>query len=138
MMRKRNRIAYTLLSICLLMQIAMAFPHHHHSETYCFHADVLPCSAEDACTDGMHHANDEDKHGCGTACVSQMMCGAPSHSVQDCTPDYSFYSILYSLSSDIFRILPCEAERVSEVVYIEILHARSFVRSSGRRAPPVV
>lgn len=136
---RRKNISCALLFICLLMQVAMAFPHHHHSDLYCFHADLLPCESESRCTDGMHHTDDEDKHACDTACVSQFRCGIPQHSLSDWTPDYSFYAVLYSFAGDLFRFVFPELTAFSESsVYIEGLHGRLMAHASGRRAPPVV
>ena len=153
MKERRKYIAYWLLLVCMVMQIASVFPHHHHSELFCLHADLTACAGEDcdtdgmhhegdltACagedcdTDGMHHEGDGDRHTCSAGCVTHIQSGTPDDAVPHLSPDYSFYLILYTFDTLLHRASECFS-RV-DAVYVENLHAQDVACATGLRAPP--
>ena len=94
--------------VCMVMQIASVFPHHHHSELFCLHADLATCAGEDCNTAGMHHEGDGDRHTCTVGCVTLL-------------------HLVY---------MP-EATLLSDGMYIENLHTQDVACNTGLRAPPV-
>ena len=97
--------------VCMVMQIASVFPHHHHSELFCLHADLATCAGEDCNTAGMHHEGDGDRHTCTVGCVTHFQCATTGHHQDTVAPDYTFYS--------------------------ENLHTQDVACNTGLRAPPV-
>ena len=134
MKERRKYIAYWLLLVCMVMQIASVFPHHHHSELFCLHADLTACAGEDCDTDGMHHEGDGDRHTCSAGCVTHIQSGTPDDAVPHLSPDYSFYLILYTFDTLLHRASECFS-RV-DAVYVENLHAQDVACATGLRAPP--
>ena len=98
MKRKRKYITHWFLLVCMVMQIASVFPHHHHSELFCLHADLATCAGEDCNTAGMHHEGDGDRHTCTVGCVTQFQCATTGHHQDTVAPDYTFYSFLYTFA----------------------------------------
>ena len=128
---KRN-IAWTLIFACVVMLLAVAFPHHHHHDlTLCMHADLHTCGAD--CTKGEHHH--QPYHECQNGCVAffQSSMPQPAHHIN---PDYSFFVYLDSLK-DCFRIVLFEnhaieypEDRPERLISPECWH------TGGLRAPP--
>ena len=81
--------------VCMVMQIASVFPHHHHSELFCLHADLATCAGEDCNTAGMHHEGDGDRHTCTVGCVTHFQCATTGHHQDTVAPDYTFYSFAF-------------------------------------------
>ncbi len=120
---KRTRvISYVLFVICIFMQVAMAYPHHHHAESLCVSADMQ-----------QHHDDDADNHSCTSDCVTKFQCGTP-HQAPHLIPIYSFYTLVYEP-----RIPDAAVSGffLPEAVFTEKLHARTVGQTANRRAPPV-
>ena len=135
MKEKRKYIAHWLLLVCMVMQIASVFPHHHHSETFCLHADLTACAGEDCNAEGMHHEGDGDRHTCTAGCVTHIQSGTPDHTVFHLSPDYSFYLILYTFDTLLHQV--SEGITSTDAVYVEHLHAQETACATGLRAPPM-
>ena len=44
-MKRKRRLAWVLLTVCMVMLVASVFPHHHHADlTLCLHADMDACA----------------------------------------------------------------------------------------------
>ncbi len=133
--RRKNR-AWILLAICLLMQVAEVFPHHHHADYFCLHPDLATCAGSASCADQMHHEGDGDRHTCSSGCVTHFQC-ATSHPHQDSVvPDYAFYTILYTFTYLLNLVYVPEASQLYDGMYIENLHTQDVARDTGLRAPP--
>lgn len=139
--------SWALIAICVLMQIAMVFPHHHHSEVFCLDHDMAACTEVALCDCGvnvicrhhdgshMHHSGDADRHSCSSGCVTHFVCNTP-HSFH-LVPDYSFYTFLYAFEGEFWLKELVEMRLfVGEAVFVEHLHARYICRAGGLRAPP--
>lgn len=148
MKEKARRIySWALIAICILMQIATVFPHHHHAGVFCLEHDMAVCTTMALCDCGagvkcthhdgsyMHHSGDADQHSCTSGCVTHFVCSAP-HGFH-LAPDYSFCTILYTPDDELWlKELSCMRLFAEETVYVEHLHARYICRAGGLRAPP--
>ena len=145
--RIRKGQSWTLVVICVLMQIAMVFPHHHHSDIFCLDHDMAACTEAALCgcedralcthhdDSHMHHSGDADRHSCTSGCVSHFVCGTP-HNLH-LVPDYSFYTLIYAPDDELWLKERAEMRLfVEEAVFVEHLHARHICRAGGLRAPP--
>lgn len=121
----------------MVMQIASVFPHHHHSELFCLHADLATCAGKDCNTAGMHHEGDGDRHTCTVGCVTHFQCATTGHHQDTVAPDYTFYSILYTFTYLLHLVYMPEAALLSDGMYIENLHTQDVACNTGLRAPPV-
>lgn len=129
--------SYILLAICILMLVARVLPHHHHSEIFCLSEDLVAHQVTPECKGDMHHSDDADRHTCTSACVTNFQFGTPDHHGSDVTPDYSFYTILYSLVAILhLPLCPVSDADTERALYAESLHARNCVQTAGLRAPP--
>lgn len=129
--------SFFLLAICMLMQVAAVFPHHHHSEYFCLHPDLEACAGETSCTGQMHHEGDGDRHTCTVGCITHFQCATSGHHRDSAVPDYTFYSILYTFTYLLCLEYMPEGNRFSDGMYIENLHTQNVVHNTGLRAPPV-
>ena len=134
---ERKLKSYFLLVVSILMLVASVFPHHHHDLYFCVAHDLETCPASVECPDHLHHTGDEDNHACTSSCVTHFAFSAPDSHGTDLSPAYSYSLLIYPFLLTLERLssfendLPCPYS-----VYIERLHARHFVASSGLRAPP--
>ena len=107
---ERKLKSYFLLVVSILMLVASVFP---------------------------HHPGDEDNHACTSSCVTHFAFSTPDSHGTDLSPAYSYSLLIYPFLLTLERLssfendLPCPYS-----AYIERLHARHFVASSGLRAPP--
>lgn len=122
MLKRRRFISYVLFVICIFMQVAMAYPHHHHAEWVCVSADMQ-----------QHHDDDADNHSCAPDCVTKFQCGTP-HQAPHIVPIYSFYTLVYEP-----KVPNVTVHRTfrPEAAFAEHLHTQTAERASNRRAPPV-
>ena len=133
---KRKLNTYLLLTVCLLMLVVEAFPHHHHNGALCLNTDIEMCgSASPADKGGKHQPGDEDRHTCDTTCITHFSFQSSSHHV-DCTPDYAFCTLLYTLANIINQESYLSGVTKKHLYYIERLHARHFSAVRNFRAPP--
>lgn len=133
---KRKLNTYLLLTVCLLMLVVEAFPHHHHNGALCLNTDIEMCgSASPADKGGKHQSGDEDRHTCDTTCITHFSFQSSSHHV-DCTPDYAFCTLLYTLADIINQESDLSGVTKKHLYYIERLHARHFSAVRNFRAPP--
>lgn len=136
-MMRRKLKSYFLLAVCMLMLVAQVFPHHHHSDIFCLSADIVSHGITETCSGNMHHSDDADRHSCSSICVTNFQFSTPDHHLSDITPDYSFYSILYSLASECYGlVLSVNGFDTDWAQYVESLHVHYFVQVAGFRAPP--
>lgn len=129
--------SFFLLAICLLMQVAEVFPHHHHSDYFCLHPDLEVCAEGTSCADRMHHEGDGDRHTCTAGCITHFQCATPDQHRDTLAPDYTFYSILYTFMYLLHLVYMPEATLLSDGMYIENLHTQDVACNTGLRAPPV-
>lgn len=139
-MKKQRLWAYVLLTVCMLMQVAEVFPHHHHAGYYCLASDLVNEAREAGCDDAMHHSDDADRHACGADCIANFQCSVQHKDVLHPVPDYSFHFIFYALSDSCRLLVPWEEKKAEYTVfpYANSLYACAFVRSTGLRAPPFI
>lgn len=134
---ERKLKSYFLLVVSILMLVASVFPHHHHDLYFCVAHDLETCPASVECPDHLHHTGDEDNHACTSSCVTHFAFSAPDSHGTDLSPAYSYSLLIYPFLLTLERLssfendLPCPFS-----AYIERLHTRHFVASSGLRAPP--
>lgn len=136
---RRRMWAYVLLTVCMLMQVAEVFPHHHHAGHYCLAPDLVQAVRTATCPDHMHHSDDADRHTCGSDCITNFQCSVSNKDIPHIAPDHSFYFLLYSLLDSSELLVPWRNERTRQTVfpYVSALYVCALVRSTGLRAPPV-
>lgn len=132
---KHGMKTYVLLAVSLLMLAAGTFPHHHHGEKLCTDSDLETCMPPlHRADDSAHYPGDEDKHACGSTCITRF--SVPSfHHRTDCTPGYSSCTLLF--------FPPCtvpdgkEMHRSGKTIRnTGKLHARHCSDVRNFRAPP--
>lgn len=136
-MKQRLR-TYILLVASILMLVAGSFPHHHHNENLCLNEDIETCtpSAHDS-GPAKHRPGDADNHMCGTTCVTHFSFSTSQHHT-DCTPCYSFFTLIYLLSDQLPEMSGMSGLSDETSYYIEQLHARHFSAVRNFRAPPTL
>lgn len=133
---KKSLKTYILLSVSILMLVAGAFPHHHHNESLCLNEDIETCTPPSHSSDNAkHHPGDADNHMCDTTCITHFSFST-SHHHTDCTPCYSFFTLIYSLSGIISEGTDAPGSSDEIAYYIESLHARHFSAVRNFRASP--
>ena len=139
-MKKQRLWAYVLLTVCMLMQVAEVFPHHHHSGYYCLASDLVDEVRKASCDSSMHHSDDADRHTCGTDCIANFQCSAQQKDVLHLASDYFFHFIFLPMSDSCRLLAPCEEKKVECTVfsYVSSLYTCAIVRSTGLRAPPFI
>ena len=138
---KKEMKAYLLLVVCMLMQVAAVFPHHHHSDRFCMRADLVGHPLTEACmtsgAEGIHHSDDADSHSCSAGCITKFQVASLIHQEVSVEPGYTFFSILYPLYEAVRLLVGMPLKAIDlEAVYIERLHARYVLWAIGLRAPP--
>ena len=133
-MKRKRRLAWVLLTVCMVMLVASVFPHHHHADlTLCLHADMDTCAP--GCPDVPHsHPCGTD---CGNACVTFFRCSVPQHT-PSVRPVVSHLFHLF-LMPPARRLQPVEVQTLCRVsCYVERLHPVEGRHVHGLRAPPRV
>ena len=143
-MKQRRFIAWMLMVVSIVMLTASVLPHHHHQEILCLQHDVEACECSHGCAG--HHEHHEHEghcshgnHACGTDCVTHFQTVTPEMGNMDVSPDYSFCSLLYTVSDILSIPLPIPESRAKQsYFYLEKLHSTCLWHVMGLRAPPVV
>lgn len=137
---KREFKSYLLLVICVLTQVVAVFPHHHHADNLCLQSDWEVLCAVHGEKDSCPHdvpAENAAHNCCGGSCATNLQFASSDNHSADVSPDYSFYSILYSfLTTCRTWMLPEVSSSQEKGIYVERLYARNVLRASGLRAPP--
>lgn len=135
-MGKRQK-AYVLLIICVLMQVASAFPHHHHGSLFCLHSDAVCCKTFCECCENTFPDDNKEAHTCGTDCITHFQCASPDSHHLVLVPDYTSYTFIYPGTGDSCILSPDFILTAKELFcYSEALYSREIPRSLGLRAPP--
>lgn len=137
---KKRMWAYILLTVCILMQVAEVFPHHHHAGYYCLAPDLVHAARTETCADHMHHSDDTDRHTCGADCIANFQCSVSNKDIVHIAPDHSFNFLFYSFLDCAELLAPWANRKPEKTVfsYVNSLYTCAFVRSTGLRAPPAV
>ena len=142
-MKQRRFIAWMLMIVSMVMLTASVLPHHHHQEILCLQHDVEACECSSHC-EGNHHEHHQHeghcshgKHACGSDCVTHFQILTPDKISVDVSPDYSFCSLLYTLSDILSIPLPLSEKKANlSYFYLEKLHPTCLWHVMGLRAPP--
>ncbi|WP_455671570.1 DUF6769 family protein [Phocaeicola sp.] len=136
-MKRRRYIAWALMLVSIIMLTASVLPHHHHQEILCLQHDVTACGCE--CSDHHHNETPGEKHTCNAGCVTKFKSVTPDKSQDSVSPDYSFCSLMYTLTDIlILPLRPSESKTKLYTYYLERLHSTCFPHVIGLRAPPYV
>ena len=144
-MKQRRFIAWMLMIVSMVMLTASVLPHHHHQEILCLQHDVEACECASHC-EGKHHDHhhheghcSHGKHACGSDCITHFQTLTPDKASVDVSPDYSFCSLLYTVSDILSIPLPLSEKRANlSYFYLEKLHSTGVLPVMGLRAPPVL
>ncbi|WP_300724512.1 DUF6769 family protein [uncultured Bacteroides sp.] len=130
----RHIVIYLFVVICIIMQLAVAFPHHHHADVYCMH----PQKTEQAsCGNEMHHSDPESGTPCGTDCITRLKFNS-SVQTHHLSPDYTFYTLLYTVADAHFGALSASSIcKGYPETHADNLYSRYVARDKGLRAPPI-
>lgn len=135
-MGKRQK-SYVLLVICILMQVASAFPHHHHGRFFCMHSDLTYCASLDECCGNTCPEKNGEAHTCGTDCITHFQCASPDSHNFTFTSGDTFCTILYFCFCEFSLLSPDLLSKGRELpLYCEALYSTETVRPVGLRAPP--
>lgn len=137
-MKRRRYIAWILMWVSIIMLTASVLPHHHHQEILCLQHDVSVCN----CHCPQHHqqndASDEN-HTCNAGCVTKFKSVTPDRAQDSVSPDYSFCSLLYTVTDVLVLSLRLsEHNTLDYIYYLEKLHSTCLPHVKGLRAPPYV
>ena len=141
-MRQRRFIEWILMIVSMVMLTASVLPHHHHQEILCLQHDVEACECSHDCTDANGHHQHEGhcshgKHACGSDCITHFQTLTPDKSSVDVSPQYSFCSLLYTVSDILSIPLPISEKKANpSYFYLEKLHSTCIGHVMGLRAPP--
>ena len=130
--------------VSMVMLTASVLPHHHHQEILCLQHDVEACECSHGCVEHHEHHQHEGhcshgKHACGSDCVTHFQILTPDKISVDVSPDYSFCSLLYTVSDILSIPLPLSEKKANlSYFYLEKLHSTCLWHVMGLRAPPVV
>lgn len=138
-MKRRRYIAWILMMVSMIMLTASVLPHHHHQEILCLQHDVNVCACH--CAAGHSHQNSasDENHTCNAGCVTKFKSVTPDRAQDTVSPDYSFCSLLYTITDVLILSLRLsEHNTLSYNYYLERLHATCLPHVKGLRAPPYV
>lgn len=137
-MKQRRFIAWMLMVVSIVMLTASVLPHHHHQEILCLQPDVETCECTHGCTDHSHENQcSHECDGCGSDCVTHFQILTPERLSGDVSPDYTFCSLLYTVSNLLSIPLPLTGSKASHpYFYLEKLHSIGVPPVAGLRAPP--
>ena len=141
-MKERRFIAWMLMIVSMVMLTASVLPHHHHQEILCLQHDVEACECSHGCVE--HHEHHQHKghcshgkHACGSDCVTHFQTLTSDKVLVDVSPDYSFCSLLYTVSDILSIPLPLSEKKANlSYFYLEKLHSTCLWHVMGLRAPP--
>lgn len=137
-MKRRRYIAWILMMISMIMLTASVLPHHHHQEILCLQHDVKVCACHCAAHDYQNSASDEN-HTCNAGCVTKFKSVTPDKAQDTVSPDYSFCSLLYTITDVLTLSLRLsEHNALTYNYYLERLHTTCLPHVKGLRAPPYV
>ena len=144
-MKQRRFIAWMLMIVSMVMLTASVLPHHHHQEILCLQHDVEACECASHC-EGKHHDHyhheghcSHGKHACGSDCVTHFQTITPDDASVEVSPEYSFCSLLYTVSDILSIPLPLSEKKANlSYFYLEKLHSTGVLPVMGLRAPPFV
>ena len=141
-MRKMGKrvMAYFLMTVCMIMQVAAVMPHHHHNHLLCIHDDLEgcpDCCHPDECGCGSTHEQDGGHHECDACCVTHFLFDQTDAEDDETTPQYTFSFDIHTL----YNTMPCVCHDASgtdddAAGFTELLHDTSAVGSKGLRSPP--
>lgn len=137
--KRKNIIAYFLLTVSLLVLMVTVFPHHHHGSHICPIVLCEKCHTWDC--SGTHNASQDSNHddgnqSCKITCVTQLHYLTPTDSHHNTEADYTFFTLIYPLFHQFELLFQTEDSPEPDIYYHEKLHARFFNESVGLRAPP--
>lgn len=137
-MKRRRYIAWTLVWVCIIMLTASVLPHHHHQEILCLQHEATLCGCP--CVEHDHHKDKKgEKHSCNAGCVTKFKSITPDKLQDNVSPDYSFCSLMYTLTDILLLPLrPSESKTKLYAYYLERLHPTCLPHVTGLRAPPCV
>lgn len=142
-MKQRRFIAWMLMVVSIVMLTASVLPHHHHQEILCLQPDVETCECASGCDSHQHEHHQHEGHcshgcdGCGSDCVTHFQTVTPERMSNDVAPEYTFCSLLYTVSDLLSIPLPLSESKASHsYFYLEKLHAIGGLPMAGLRAPP--
>ena len=130
--------------VSMVMLTASVLPHHHHREILCLQHDAEACRCSDGCHEHHEHHQHEghcshDKHACGSDCITHFQTLTPDKASVDVSPEYSFCSLLYTLSDFLSISFPVLEKKANlSFFYLEKLHSTCIGHVIGLRAPPFV
>lgn len=138
LMKRRRHIAWVLMLVSIIMLAASVLPHHHHQEILCLQHDVSTCAC--GCVEHNHQdAASDANHTCKLGCVTKFKSVTPDKAQDTVSPDYSFCSLLYTVTDVLVLSLQLSGHNThSHTYYFEKLHSTCLPHVMGLRAPPVV
>lgn len=133
-MRKKQKLAWLLLSVCMLMLAVAVFPHHHHRDfSLCVSCEQTSCEDCD-CPGCTHESENKD---CGVSCLTSFKCRVPSQ-LDGIQPCYSFVVVLSGIT-ELLRIrLFDEVKTELYICRIDSLYMADYQGIYALRAPPSI
>lgn len=137
-MKRRRYIAWVLIWVSMIMLTASVLPHHHHQEILCLQHDVTVCDCQCSQHAPQNDASDQN-HTCNAGCVTKFKSVTPDPAQDGISPDYSFCSLLYTMTDVLVLSLRLsEHNTLPYIYYLEKLHPTCLPHGKGLRAPPYV
>ncbi len=135
-MKRRRYIAWVLMLVSIIMLTASVLPHHHHREILCLQHDMTLCGCQCSVQHQQHNSSDEN-HTCNAGCVTKFKSVTPDRAQNSVSPDYSFCSLLYTVTDVLALSLHLtEHNTLPYNYYLEKLHSTCLPHVKGLRAPP--
>lgn len=135
-MKRKRYIAWILMVASMMMLTASVLPHHHHREILCLQHDITAC-----CCQCASHPHSEDApgegHTCHAGCVTKFNSVTPDKLQDNVSPDYSFCSLLYTITNIwVLSLRLNEHHTQSYTYYLEKFYSINLPYVKGLRAPP--
>ena len=117
--------------------------HNHATEEHAHNHEGHSHESHDHNHEGHNHDHEghcsHGKHACGSDCITHFQTLTPDKVSVDVSPEYSFCSLLYTVSDILSIPLPLSEKKANlSYFYLEKLHSTGVLPVMGLRAPPAL